>query len=716
MELPSNIDGPVSLSIFHIKFEKDIDKLILLFGDTHTYPKYTCEPGEFQEGCSYEGCETIIDFLEETFKKSKSCIDFFLETDFLTPLLPKYEHPDIVMVNIKERFEDCFQRQNKKCLKYGNVRAHYSDLRTHINEKVLLYLFPGLEKEIKDLRKQFSEGQIEIVPDYFDIMNKYKRNLKTYDEHFRKTIMYITGLSDEEPPLEIPVKAKDIFNFHRRKIKKQWNALSKNVKEKIAEKIEDVVETYIKETEKIRRHWFEGFTDFTEKVDLDDIYRMLKFLLTLQVSIIMDVYLLLRALRKDLDDSNIAIVYAGNRHISSYSSFLEKTFDKPIFETKPPPKSKCIKIPENIKKKVQRITLNYPERRCSYGRRDLIQVLSFYFGKDRKTINSCLKQTSFVNNMSESNVLKILDKTLNIKGEFLPSSNKEICKLNDWSKSIQKYGFPAEIPKAELREDNSTGQKFVIKFFDPDEEDMSKEMWEGEVKAYQRTQRYKPEDSDIIDFYRYVECSEDLKMIFMENLGNVTLKEFIKTKVSQFSEKKKIKWWVNLLLTLAKNVSFLEKVRINHRDLHTSNIHVVNKKIKIFDFGLSVGAPLDSKKMFSEGWTLGKAYNFMGELISSEFLLGFDLHDFLGHFFISDVLVEYVPQKILKNLVFPHLKSLSEKEIQDLTDLNLDDPPFTKITFEGKTKTIPNNLVRSWIPTSGKKYYKTVLKYKKTLK
>ena len=701
MEIPRNIDGPVSLYIFHIE---EINKMVLLFGDRHTLPKYTCEPGEYQEGCGYEGCETVIDFLEKTFNKSETCIDFFLETDFLSPLSPRYEGGDVLIVNVENRFHECFQ--SKKCPEH--TRLHYSDLRMHIRENILLYLFPGLEKEIKDIKSQF-QGRKEIIPDYSELKQKYNENKLTYDLHFAKTIMYITGLSDERPPLSIPKQSLDIFNFHRRKVQKQWNALPKNLVERVKQTMKDLVDKYFESSNMLRTNFIESRGEGTGIEDIEVVYSKLRLFMAISMSIIMDVYLLLRMLRKDLNDSHIAIVYAGNIHIESYKVFLYKTFRgcDVVYQTDAPPGSKCIKIPENIVEKVRKITSQFPKSRCLTRGKTPVKniesqkrILSLYFDQNIKMINSCLKQTSSQHKMSEEQVLQNLDKALKAKGKFLLGYGDEICDLNSWSKSIKDFGSHT----VELREDK-LGNKFVIKFYDEEEDNMTMAMWKAEVNAYRRVEHYKPKDSNFVDFYRYADCSEDLKMIFMEDVGKLTLTKYI--------ENLNKKEWMDLLLTLAKNVKFLESIGVNHRDFHPSNMHVVNGKIKIFDFGLSVGKPLKGK-VFGKGWTVTDwGGNFMGEFVNPKFLLGFDLHDFLASMFIRNDMFGGVPNEILRDLVFPYLKSLNEKEIEELDKLGLDDPPYTEITFEGKSKTIPMNLYENWLPTSGKSYYKTINTYKK---
>ena len=134
-------------------------------------------------------------------------------------------------------------------------------------------------------------------------------------------------------------------------------------------------------------------------------YLLLGFYMTVSLTIVMDIYLILRTLRSDLTDSNIVIIYAGNAHIKNYSTFLGNAFTNSLIYDSTTVK-KCIKIPFNIIDKVYSITKNLKCQTCTYSNEEILNVLSERYEKEN--IEYAIDKTKKEYNIPERKVLKLV--------------------------------------------------------------------------------------------------------------------------------------------------------------------------------------------------------------------------------------------------------------------------------------------------------------------
>lgn len=293
--------------------------------------------------------------------------------------------------------------------------------------------------------------------------------------------------------------------------------------------------------------------------------------------------------------------------------------------------------------------------------------------------------------------------------KILPQTKDEVCELDKWSRLLKEY----EGGTAFLREDKVSGRKFVVKSFDRWGKNMSPQMWVAERRAYERIELFRTVATEftgyIAGYYGYVECSPAVQYLFTEWVGDVPLQEVLLQKASKEQEKLH-NFWVNLLHDLSNVVLFLEGLGVNHRDFHPGNIHYDDETIKVFDFGLSVGA-----KMWwgitDPPWTVTDwGGNWMGEFTNSKFVLGFDLHDFFVGLLVDKKQRQLVPDAIIRELIFPVLKDLSAEEQKEYDALEWIADSYEKIGFEEQSKIVPNNLKSDWKPTSGEAYKKFLVK------
>jgi hypothetical protein len=411
MELPAKINGPVSFYAYHLQVGS-INKLILLFGDIHNFPKYTCRPCE-------KDCHTVIDFLKDTFKNTKVCTDFFMERRYYRRGDSQYVHnPTLLISEIEHEFLYCFNSSKKDCEKFGNVRMHYADTRLDGAFLMIRHIFREIFPEYTELKPDFEVEKCETFIKHF------KENIGKFKPRFKEIFMYILGLIDESPSFSDP-KTKDYVNFQRDKIQKQRNALSPEIKKEAKQMI---INLYMRFVEKVFGYW-----DYWDRWDyincLKDLSCTKNILIGLS-TILMDVYLLLRMLRKDLNDSNIVIVYAGKFHIEQYSKILDdfpnirnitRQHKESIYKTDfIVYDEKCVEIPEKARKEIYSISLGLPKNKCLYKESEMIEIIAdqyeehIYF-KNQITVpivNSCLNKTAEKHNLTRNEVLNIIWKYL----------------------------------------------------------------------------------------------------------------------------------------------------------------------------------------------------------------------------------------------------------------------------------------------------------------
>lgn len=392
MELPSKIDGPTSMYIYHLG--GDINKLVIMLGDRHNLPMYGC-------GTCTEDCQRLPEFLKETFKKSKTCIDFFIETPFISKETPsvKFDSSKILMSQIRREFEDCLWKTKDECAKYGNVRMHYSDIRqsgtTNLIE-FIGYLHPTIYRDL--LKFYRSKCVSRLTEDQKKTLDRMFFNLNI--NKTTEIIEYVIGLRNKLPPnSEVHDIADETREFQRKKIAKQLKVLPEYMKEVILEHHSRIISSFIKDQiinlkAKLLHIIMRGVCNSSAKLQL------FVSMLGVIADPIMDVYLLARLLKPSLSDSRVAIVYAGSYHINLYDEFFRKRdFAKRLWsQPTKHPIVKCIKIPKDIILEVKKITEKYPIGKCSTKKllRNAENEIAKIYDVTPEQVHKCLQETSKV--------------------------------------------------------------------------------------------------------------------------------------------------------------------------------------------------------------------------------------------------------------------------------------------------------------------------------
>jgi len=449
MKVPHLIDGPLLLDLYHAKVGK-INKIVFLFGDRHNRPKYGCGTDP-NMGCSnVNDCQTIVEFTEQVFKNSPTCVDFFFETPFIwkelleKPLLSKKEKElrekgshtkpaGVIFEDIDQKYADCFKPSKMGCLPFGNVRMHYADLRfasagDDIGRSLRVfseqnYVLPHLRDTLERvlpieeafIQHGFTEEFKKRVPECYSTLREFQHKLKSKQTrtNIRESLLYATNQSQKKPLLydQIVPKAKKRLEIQRSRIKKQWMALEPSMRKELEPTVAKLVKSYI------------GLVEFTlesviKRPAIDLIGKISNvFLLLSNTAIVMDLYLLFRMLKPNLSDSHIVIIYVGAAHVVNYSIFLRKTGFAHLIWKSPESKDekKCIKFPSKVIDKINALVRSFPKNRCSYPRKTELRALAEHFGRKESDIEACLKESSRRLLISENTVLQVVWESILLK-------------------------------------------------------------------------------------------------------------------------------------------------------------------------------------------------------------------------------------------------------------------------------------------------------------
>ncbi|KAF0501371.1 kinase-like protein [Gigaspora margarita] len=165
------------------------------------------------------------------------------------------------------------------------------------------------------------------------------------------------------------------------------------------------------------------------------------------------------------------------------------------------------------------------------------------------------------------------------------------CHINWFQGVIKKYKLQ-EIPYASLNNKKRLGRggfetvyraKFsslgyvAIKEVESDTDEKAQKLFINELKQHSRTNHER-----IIKFYGIsLDMTEKTNYLVMEYANNGNLREYLRKNELEWPEK------IRLTRQIAEGISYLHEIDITHRDLHTSNILIHNKNVKISDFGFS---------------------------------------------------------------------------------------------------------------------------------
>ena len=363
MELPTKLDGAVSIYIFKVKTNA-VERLILLIGDRHSLPKYTCE----------EKAGKLDDFLEQTFKNSKNCIDFFIEAQFLEKKgIPFFPSTPGLMSDLIRKYHRCLKHMKGSCEEIGNVRMHYTDLRV-VNikgidkEHISYFLFPMVFTEIR-----------RVLKDPFDKVALNKLINALDEDRIIENLRYILGYGDKPKDFgKYPMVFRKIMNIQRERTSKQLQSLPIALRKKIKTHIDEIMlDDVIKPYEEMKTCTAEESVEICNIIVWDFMFLCNRTLV--------DIYLLARLLKPTLSDSNIAIVYMGGIHCETYAKFFKKEkFSELIWEKalKRKEMDKCITIPQKVIDKVLEITKAFPSNKCFTT--TSVKEIQNKYGKHRK--------------------------------------------------------------------------------------------------------------------------------------------------------------------------------------------------------------------------------------------------------------------------------------------------------------------------------------------
>jgi len=395
MELPSKIDGPVSMYIYHLR--GDINKLVIMIGDEHSLPKYGCKT------CS-EDCRKLPVFLKQIFKKSKICIDFFLEFPFIPKGSGWYKSGDdqVLLAEIRREFEKCLLKTKDECARYGNVRMHYSDIRQFLSSNLsnllgsLGYLHPDIYHDLKRLVKIKCKTTTQLTEDQKRTLDRMFFNLNT--SKTTQIIEYVIGLRDKLPPnSEVHDTPDEFREFQKNKISKQLKVLPNYLRESILEEYSQNLSSFINSYIGYLKNLIISIIH-NNICSSRNITHLVIFTLGVIGSPMMDVYLLARLLKPSLSDSRIAIIYAGDNHIRNYNNFFNKRpFVKTVWlQVRKDPIVKCIKIPKEIVQEVKKITEKYPSEKCSTKKllENAEKEIAKIHDVSPEKVHRCLQETS----------------------------------------------------------------------------------------------------------------------------------------------------------------------------------------------------------------------------------------------------------------------------------------------------------------------------------
>lgn len=287
----SKINGPVSFAAVQYG-----DKFVLLFGDFHTYPIGTCAKCH-----NNNDCVGLLKWLIELFKSSDACIDMFFEEPLFNLGGTSNREREALLINqISNAFADCFKDDNE-CLKYGNVRMHFSDIRRQT----------GLMR-FKTKGSMFQYKALHEIGRY-DHPLSFIKELSEQNTIYNTLMYYIGKMDRSELDYLSKVMLKSDSIDVRGRIKKQLDGI---------------------EDRSLRNHIVEFFSNRIK--DKNEVVLMVMALLPQtknyyafrgsiisMIAELMNLYAMARFFKTSLDDSNTVVFYAGDGHIDAYIDFFK---------------------------------------------------------------------------------------------------------------------------------------------------------------------------------------------------------------------------------------------------------------------------------------------------------------------------------------------------------------------------------------------------------
>lgn len=348
---PTILSGPSFVYVSHLKM-KELDKIIMIFGDIHVPPSSRSRKGEW-----------FWDFLKRLFRDSKVCVDFFAEHGYYSKYNSKKQKMDIpkqakLFYEIEKIFGDCFVSK-PSCKDFGNVRMHYADIRWIDAKEVLIsVLFPST---CKVLRK---------ISAISDPERRRKYLLRFYSEinlmEAFPVIDYIIGLNKSLPKRawKYCPAAYNFIEEQHALIAKQLNGLDVKIKNKLLKffsKASSIFEIEKELTNRLPKNYF--FVRDGKVVVNGEDFIPVKIALA---AIIMDAYLLSRVLKESIADSKIAVIFAGDIHAERYVKFFESLKENQVLflSKRNPKRGQNFKIPKTLNSRLNSIINTYPPHKC----------------------------------------------------------------------------------------------------------------------------------------------------------------------------------------------------------------------------------------------------------------------------------------------------------------------------------------------------------------
>lgn len=309
LEKFTHIEGPVSLSDLRLP---RLNKRFYVFGDHHVHnmkcvdsKSVTIRIDKFLEKVILGSGDKIIDlFLELDFpdKDGTSARDVKYQVQTVDSQITYLSTPDYI-TDIYHLFYDCLQADKRKC-RYGNVRAHYTDIRyIGVIKNIMDYVFDVNEvyKQIQYhnmqlmanvIRNPRNRGHVQdlrpiiraVIEDGFRVLDMLPKN---YED------MYSTGKIDKQlKNINDPKILRAIHKYYDGRL---WNSLVS------AE---------------------ESYVTYTENSSIEDIKIGLNHMFDYS-TMLFDVYVIGRMFRNfGTETVDNIILYLGDDHSTRIVDFL----------------------------------------------------------------------------------------------------------------------------------------------------------------------------------------------------------------------------------------------------------------------------------------------------------------------------------------------------------------------------------------------------------
>ncbi len=334
MSIHSRISGPVSFYYLKPKDSSSTLPLFLLFGDIHfSYDDMctncTCED---EKNC----CHAIYDkdFLKKIEKLAKPnrpidfYIEFFGETEKVsTGPLHNFMEPE---------FQNCYKHtlKNKSNCPAPGIRWHYSDIRMSYTKNNIENVFESLFRFTScciDLNKTKSYKGVPLAKWLTSNKTTLFQVIPGFDISKKDEMHKIIDLIAESKHLTIDEFAESIIDFlfeskYPSLIHKQFKKQVKNSmfaeKSSIVKMMRDsLLNIKLKKIDKFDSKMFVQLKNF----DLTGNYLPIDFFLLEINAIFVDLYLILRTMKKIDHPPSLCIAYLGNDHIKNIARNLVST-------------------------------------------------------------------------------------------------------------------------------------------------------------------------------------------------------------------------------------------------------------------------------------------------------------------------------------------------------------------------------------------------------